>query len=118
MIVTKVDPATQADLHALALIDVAANTESSMRIFPSQPTITQPLRYTPDWKSVAYRVIDNGTDNIWMQPVDGSAGHPVTDFTSDHIRAFAWSPDDKTLAVARTHTVSDVVLLREGKAAQ
>jgi len=118
VIVTKVDPATQADLHALALIDVAANTESSMRIFPSQPTITQPLRYTPDWKSVAYRVIDNGTDNIWMQPVDGSAGHPVTDFTSDHIRAFGWSPDGKTLAVARTHTVSDVVLLREGKAAQ
>ena len=117
-IVTKVDPATQADLHALALIDVAANTESSMRIFPSQPTITLPLRYTPDWKSVAYRVIDNGTDNIWMQPVDGSAGHPVTEFTSDHIRAFAWSLDGKTLAVARTHTVSDVVLLREGKAAQ
>ncbi len=118
VIVTKVEPATQADLHALALIDVAANTELSMRVFPSQPTITQPVQYAPDWKNVAYRVIDNGTDNIWMQPVDGSAGHPVTDFTTDHIRAFGWSPDGKTLAVARTHTVSDVVLLREGKAAQ
>ncbi len=118
VIVTKVDPATQADIHALGIIDVAANTESSMRIFPSQPTITQPLQFAPDWKSVAYRVIDNGTDNIWMQPVDGSAGHQVTNFTTDHIRTFGWSPDGKTLAVARTHTVSDVVLLREGKAAQ
>ena len=117
-IVTKVDPATQADIHALGLIDVAANTESSLRIFPSQATITQPVLFTPDWKNVAYRVIDNGTDNIWMQPVDGSPGHAVTNFNTDHIRTFSWSPDGKTLAVARTHTVSDVVLLRQGKAAQ
>jgi Tol biopolymer transport system component len=117
-IVTKVDPATQADIHALGLIDVAANTDSSLRIFASQATITQPVLFTPDWKNVAYRVIDNGTDNIWMQPVDGSPGHAVTNFTSDHIRTFSWSPDGKTLAVARAHIVSDVVLLREGKAAQ
>jgi Tol biopolymer transport system component len=117
-IVTQVDPATQADIHALGLIDVAANTESSLRTFPSQPTITLPVLFTPDWKNVAYRVIANGTDNIWMQPVDGSPGHAVTNFTTDHIRGFSWSPDGKALAVVRTHTVSDVVLLREGKAAQ
>jgi serine/threonine protein kinase len=117
-IVTQIDPATQADIHALALIDVAANTESSVRIFPSQPTITFPVSFAPDGKNVAYRVIDKGTDNIWMQPVDGSKGHPVTEFTTDHIRGFGWSPDGKTLAVVRGHLVSDVVLLREGKAAQ
>ena len=117
-IVTQIDPATQADIHALALIDVAANTESSIRIFPSQPTITFPVSFAPDGKNVAYRVIDKGTDNIWMQPVDGSKGHPVTEFTTDHIRGFGWSPDGKTLAVVRGHLVSDVVLLREGKAAQ
>jgi eukaryotic-like serine/threonine-protein kinase len=117
-IVTQIDPATQADIHALALIDVATNTASSIRIFPSQPTITFPVAFTPDGKNVAYRVIDKGTDNIWMQPVDGSKGHPVTEFTTDHIRGFGWSPDGKTLAVVRGHLVSDVVLLREGKAAQ
>jgi serine/threonine protein kinase len=117
-IVTQIDPVTEADLHALALIDVAANTASSIRIFPSQPTITFPVAFTPDGKNVAYRVIDKGTDNIWMQPVDGSKGHPVTEFTTDHIRGFGWSPDGKTLAVVRGHLVSDVVLLREGKAAQ
>jgi eukaryotic-like serine/threonine-protein kinase len=116
-IVTQIDPVTQADIHALALIDVAANTESSIRIFPSQPTITFPVFFAPDGKNVAYRVIDKGTDNIWMQPVDGSKGHPVTEFTTDHIRGFGWSPDGKTLAVVRGHLISDVVLLREGKAA-
>ena len=117
-IVTQIDPVTEADLHALALIDVAANTESSIRIFPSQPTITFPVSFTPDGKNVAYRVIDKGTDNVWMQPVDGSKGHQVTEFTTDHVRYFSWSPDGKTLAVVRGHLISDVVLLREGKAAQ
>src|SRR5271170_4154906 len=118
VIVTKIDPKTQEDIHSLALIDVVANTASAMRIFPSQATITLPLVFTPDGKNVAYRVVDNGTDNIWIQPVDGSKGRQVTNFTTDHIRSFAWSPDGKTLAVVRQHLVSDVVLLREGKAAQ
>ncbi|MGA7920014.1 MAG: protein kinase [Candidatus Acidiferrales bacterium] len=118
VIVTKVDPKTQLDVHALALVDVAANTEDSIRYFPSQPTITLPLHFTPDGKGVAYRVVDNGTDNIWVQPLDGSPDHALTKFTTDHIRDFAWSPDGKSLAVVRDHTVSDVVLLREGKPAQ
>jgi eukaryotic-like serine/threonine-protein kinase len=117
-IATIIDPKTQADIHSLALIDVVANTASAMRVFPSQTTITFPVVFTPDGKNVAYRVVDNGTDNIWMQPVDGSKGHQVTNFTTDHIRSFAWSPDGKTLAVVRGHLVSDVVLLREGKSAQ
>ncbi len=117
-IVTKIDPKTQEDIHSLALIDVVENTASAIRVFPSQATITFPVEFTPDGKNVAYRVVDNGTDNIWMQPVDGSKGRQVTNFTTDHIRSFAWSPDGKTLAVVRGHLVSDVVLLREGKAAQ
>jgi serine/threonine protein kinase/Tol biopolymer transport system component len=118
VILTKIDPQTQEDIHSLALIDVVANTASAMRVFPSQATITFPVVFTPDGKNVAYRVVDKGTDNIWMQPVDGSKGHQVTIFTTDHIRDFAWSPDGKTLAVVRGHLVSDVVLLREGKSAQ
>src|SRR5271170_6999236 len=117
-IATKIDPKTQEDIHSLALIDVVTNTASAIRVFPSQATITFPVVFTPNGKNVAYRVVDNGTDNIWMQPVDGSKGHQVTNFTTDHIRSFAWSPDGKTLAVVRGHLVSDVVLLREGKAAQ
>ena len=118
VILTKIDPKTQEDIHSLALIDVAANTASAIRVFPSQPTITFPVMFTPDGKNVAYRMVVNGTDNIWMQPVDGSKGRQVTNFTTDHVRNFEWSPDGKTLAVVRLHVISDVVLLREGKAAQ
>jgi len=51
--------------------------------------------------------------NIWLQPVDGSPGHRLTNFTADQIGTFQFSPDGKFVAVARAHTVADVVLLRD-----
>ena len=71
------------------------------------------MTFTPDGKSVAYIVRDQGVDNIFVQPLDGSPGHQITNFTSEHIAEFQWSPDGKTLAVARAQNTSDVVLLRE-----
>ena len=71
------------------------------------------IDFTPDGKSVAYVIRDKGVDNIWAQPIDGSAGHQITNFTSESINKFEWSPDGKTLAVARSHNIADVVLLRE-----
>jgi Tol biopolymer transport system component len=62
---------------------------------------------------VAYVVRDQGVDNIFVQSLDGSPGHQITDFTAQHIAEFQWSPDGKTLAVARTQDTSDVVLLEE-----
>ncbi len=71
------------------------------------------MNCTPDGKTVAYVIRDQGVDNIWAQPLDGSPGHQITNFTSERIADFQWSPDGKTLAVARTHDTSDVVMLRE-----
>ena len=52
-------------------------------------------------------------DNIFVQPLDGSPGRQVTDFTSENISQIQWSPGGKTLAVARVHDTSDVVMLSE-----
>jgi Tol biopolymer transport system component len=54
-----------------------------------------------------------GVDNIFVQPLDGSPGRQVTDLTSENISQFQWSPDGKTLAGARVHDTSDVVMLSE-----
>jgi eukaryotic-like serine/threonine-protein kinase len=62
---------------------------------------------------VAYIIRDKGVDNVFVQPLDGSPGRQVTSFTSEEISQFQWSPDGKTLAVARVQNTSDVVLLRE-----
>jgi hypothetical protein len=34
-------------------------------------------------------------ENILLQPLDGSPGHQVTDFTSENISQFQWSQDGK-----------------------
>jgi hypothetical protein len=73
------------------------------------------LRFTSDGKSVAYVSRENGADNVWVQPLDGSSGFPITDFKSERIWSFSLSPDGKSLAVLRGHYDSDVVVLQESK---
>lgn len=97
---------------------------TSPRLIDADPRIsgdigfTGGLRLTPDGKAVAYAITEKGVDNIWVQPLDGSAGNQITKFTSDHIGSFHWSPDGKTLAVERSHHTDDVVLLRNSGTVQ
>jgi Tol biopolymer transport system component len=70
-------------------------------------------KFSPDGKAIVYDIIDKGIGNLWWQPLDGSPGHQITNFTSGTINTFRWSPDSKSLAVTRMHDTSDVVVLRE-----
>jgi eukaryotic-like serine/threonine-protein kinase len=115
-IASSADAATQTVTTKVALIDVNANSLASTKFLIPRPEIRLPIAFTPDGKAVAYVIVENGVSNIWAQPVDGSPGHRLTNFTSDSIRSFQFSPDGKSLAVARQHTVSDVVLLRDTSA--
>ena len=111
---------SQGAASKLALVSLDANSQSSPRLIQPDPRLaigggvfTNAVSFTPDGKSVAYIIRDQGVDNIFVQPLDGSPGHQITNFNSENIAQFQWSPDGKTLAVARTHNISDVVLLRE-----
>ncbi len=73
------------------------------------------LRFSPGGKGVVYSIRDNGIDNLWQQPLDGSKGKQITDFKAEHIYDFHWSFDGKQLALVRGHTDSDVVLIRDAK---
>ena len=102
----------------LALVNLDAGSQSAARLIDPDPRIagadfTNNLSFTPDGKSLAYIIRDQGVDNIFEQPIDGSPGRQITNFTSEHIAQFHWSPDGNALAVARTHNTSDVVLLQE-----
>ena len=73
------------------------------------------IRFSHDGKAVVYPTRENGVDNLWSQPLDGSKGKQITDFTSEHIYDFHWSFDGKQLGLVRGHTDSDVVLIRDAK---
>jgi serine/threonine protein kinase len=73
------------------------------------------IRFSPDGKAAVYASRENGVDNLWSQPLDGSAGKYITDFKSERIDDFHWSFDGSKLAIVRGHTDSDVVLIRDSQ---
>ncbi len=93
------------------------NLESSSppKLIDVNAHVSGGVHFTPDGKSIAYTVRENGVDNLWLQPLDGSAAHPITNFKSEQISRFDWSPDGKSLVLTRFHAESDVVLLQEAK---
>jgi len=112
-ILTSADPGTQVTIHKIALIDATANLDAPAKYLDVRADIWRDIGFMPEGKALAYAVVENGVGNIWVQPLDGSKGHMSTNFTSDQISAFQFSPDGKTLTVARRHVVSDVVLLHD-----
>lgn len=105
----------------LAVVDLDTDSEGRFapQLLDPDPRIaagsvyTGGVRFAPDGKSIVYVIREKGTANLWMQPLDGSAGRQITKFTSGLITGFRWSPDRKMLALLHSHTTSDVVVLHE-----
>ncbi len=64
---------------------------------------------------MVYPARENGVDNLWLQPIDGSKGRQLTNFSSERIYDFHWSFDGEQLAMVRGHTDADVVLIRDAR---
>jgi hypothetical protein len=105
---------SHAEGHKERFVEIAVDSRQVGREIVLQKPRRDRIHYSLDGKALEYVVRENGVDNIWRQPLDGSAGKWETQFKSEHISQFQWSPDRKWLALARGHTDSDVVLMREG----
>ena len=99
--------------HKIAVVPLDAGPQPQVHMLDPHPAVSTAVRFTPDGKAFVYAIIQNGVGNLWLQPIDGSPGHQITNFTNDQIANFRWSPDGKTLAVLGQRTEGDVVLLRE-----
>ncbi len=74
-----------------------------------------PILFKRDGKAIIYPVRNGQTDNLWQQSLDGTPGKALTDFKSEFIRDFDYSPDGKQLAIIRGHREADVVLIRDSE---
>ena len=99
--------------NKIALINL--DSASPARVVPADLRIGFFGLFTADGKALAYAIRENGIDNVWVQPLDGSPGKKITNFDSEQIDDMQWSPDGKTLGLLRFHSDSDVVLLQETK---
>ncbi len=76
------------------------------------------LTVMPGGDSIAYTSKNLGVMNIWQQPVSGTAPSPLSKFVqgpgpAKSLHNFAWSPDGKQLALIRSTSSTDVVLLQD-----
>jgi Tol biopolymer transport system component/DNA-binding winged helix-turn-helix (wHTH) protein len=86
-----------------------------VKVFDKSPTtfVEAGIQWTPDGRALSF--IDNrdGISNIWLQPLDGSPAKQLTNFTSETIFRFAWSPDGKMIVAERGTETGDIVLINK-----
>ena len=120
LVVDTNDPVTFDAGAQLETVSLENGSTPSFRLQPLDPRfgtshILNPrVQLQPGENSVVYVINENGVDNLWVQPLEGTPGHLLTHFNAELITDFHWSPGGKNLAVVREHDVADVVLLREG----
>lgn len=114
---TVVDKATSTYRNSIAVLN-SDSLSAPPLVIPADPRIVVANnvapQFTPDSQAIVYGIRgENNVDNLWLQPLDGKPGRQITQFTTEEIRGFGWSPDGKKLAIGRGHLESDVVLIRE-----
>jgi Tol biopolymer transport system component len=95
------------------LIALDAGPKPQVKFLDPDPRYANYPHFTPDGNALVYIIHEKGTDNLWLQPLDGSPGRQITNFQGDVIQYYSFSLDGKTLGVVRTHIESDVVLLHD-----
>ena len=78
---------------------------------PSTTFVEAGIRWTPDGRALTFVDNRDGVSNIWLQPLDGSPAKQLTNFTSETIFRFAWSPDGKMIVAERGTETGDIVLI-------
>ncbi len=112
MIAFKGQEGSGANVRALWVV-VPSSGGAALYTLSADPRSGNRLRFTPDGKSLAYTVEEQGVSNLWTMPLQGGPPKQLTDFKSDQIFDFAWSRDGKSLALARGQVSRDVVLLTD-----
>ncbi|MFY9729391.1 MAG: winged helix-turn-helix domain-containing protein [Candidatus Acidiferrales bacterium] len=104
----------------LIIVSLDSGGEPSTRMIEAINGFDSGPRFTPDGKALVHAILEtgyenspHGIDNLWLQPLDGSPGHRITNFTSGRIKRIQFSPDGQRLGILRIHTKSDVVLLHD-----
>jgi serine/threonine protein kinase len=94
---------------------VSLDSGSPLRTFEYDPRHRGLLHFSPDGKGIVYPVREKGVDNLWVQPLDGSPGRQLTNFTALKIYSYQWSADGKNLALVRGDSPSDLVLIQDSQ---
>ena len=98
----------------IVLVPLDAGPKPQVRFLEPNPGISNyGPRFTPDGKALVYPIRQNGVEDLWLQPLDGSPGHQFTNLKADRIDTFYWSPDGKSIGVLTARDEYEVILLHD-----
>ena len=83
-----------------------------LKLIPVTRTSNFRLRWTPDGQAISYINTRDGVSNIWIQPINGEPARQLTQFTSEFIEGFDWTPNGD-LICARNYTARDIVRISD-----
>ncbi|HSK70515.1 MAG TPA: protein kinase [Pyrinomonadaceae bacterium] len=69
------------------------------------------LRWSPDSRALNYTQTTEGISNIWSMPLEEGKPKQITNWKSDRVFWFEWSPDGRRLAASRGNSTNDLVLI-------
>jgi len=84
-----------------------------LRHFPIPNQEWQQIQWFASSRQLSYVEDKDGYSNIWSYDLDTGTSKQLTNFNSDQIYAYAWSPDYKQVACQRGMRASDVKIIRE-----
>jgi Tol biopolymer transport system component len=90
---------------------VPASGGAIVKTFP-MPSTFGSVRWGPGGRSLTYVHEMTDASNLWSQPLDGGPPKQLTDFKTDSILNYAWSPDGQKLVLSRGTPSNDVVMIR------
>jgi TolB protein len=116
-------PVFSPDNHFIAARYNVESGTTDVAIFPAEGG--QPSRHfeipVQEWQRIHWLPNDelsyvgnvNGYSNIWTYDLNTGMRKQITQFNSDRIYAYAWSPDYKHVACQRGTNISDVTMISE-----
>jgi Tol biopolymer transport system component len=98
----------------IAIVDPSGRRPARTLDVPVALGLVDSFAWAPDGRAITFPRTSDGVSNIWRQPLEGGSPARVTNFKGgDIIAIHAWSRDGKYLAMVRTATPRDVVVIRD-----
>jgi Tol biopolymer transport system component len=97
----------EAGLRGIAIIP--AKGGDPIRLLPIPIMEWQRIEWINNGRALTY--IDRTKSNIWSYDLNSGAAKQLTDFKTDQIFAYAWSPNQKQLACQRGNEIRDVTII-------
>ena len=93
---------------------IAAEGGAQLQTFEpvKNPELNIGSHWTPDGQALTYVVMKKTVGNIWLQPLNGDAPRPLTNFKDGEIYNYAFSRDGTRLLLARGHQIRDALLIK------